>query len=39
MLLDGAIAFTLYSLIKYSAIVAEMRGYFGIMISNNQLGR
>ncbi len=37
MLLDDAIAITLYSLTKYSAIVAEIKGYFGILISNNQL--
>ncbi len=24
---------------NFSAIVAEMKGYFGILISNNQLGR
>ncbi len=39
MLLDDAIAITLYSLTKYSAIIAETKGYFGMMISNNQLER
>ncbi len=33
---DGAV---LYSLTKYSAIFAEVKGYFGITALNNQLGR
>jgi hypothetical protein len=37
VLLDDAIAITLYSLTKYSAIFTEMKGYFGIIISNNHL--
>ncbi len=39
MLLDVGIAIAylfLYSLTKYSAIVAKMKGYFGRTISNNQ---
>jgi hypothetical protein len=27
-----------YSLTKYSAVFAKRKGYFGIMISNNQRG-
>jgi hypothetical protein len=34
---DGAAV--LYSLTKYSAIFAEVKGYFGITASNNQLGQ
>ena len=33
---DGAV---LYSLTKYSAIFAEVKGYFGITAPDNQLGR
>ncbi len=33
---DGAV---LYSLTKYSAIFAEVKGYFGITTPDNQLGR
>ncbi len=33
---DGAV---LYSLPKYSAIFAEVKGYFGITALNNQLGQ
>ena len=34
---DGAAV--LYSLAKYAAIVAEVKGYFGITAPDNQLGR
>ena len=34
---DGAAV--LYSLMKYSAIFAEVKGYFGITAPDNQLGR
>ena len=34
---DGAAV--LYSLTKYSAIFAEVKGYFGITAPDNQLGR
>ena len=33
---DGAV---LYSLTKYSAIFAEVKGYFGVTAPDNQLGR
>ncbi len=33
---DGAV---LYSLTKYSAVFAEVKGYFGITAPDNQLGR
>jgi hypothetical protein len=35
-LLDKGIVIILYSLTKYSAVFAKRKGYFGIMISNNQ---
>ncbi len=38
-LLANSIAIFLYSLTKYSAIVAKMKGYFGRTISNNQRKR
>ncbi len=38
LLLDKGIIITLYSLAKYSAVFAKRKGYFGIMISNNQRG-
>jgi hypothetical protein len=37
-LLDEGIVIILYSLTKYSAVFAKRKGYFGIMISNNQRG-
>ncbi len=37
-LLNGGIVIILYSLTKYSAVFAKRKGYFGIMISNNQRG-
>ncbi len=37
-LLDEGIVIILYSLAKYSAVFAKRKGYFGIMISNNQCG-
>jgi hypothetical protein len=37
-LLDKGIVIILYSLTKYSAVFAKRKGYFGIMISNNQHG-
>jgi hypothetical protein len=37
-LLNKGIVIILYSLTKYSAVFAKMKGYFGIMISNNQRG-
>ncbi len=37
-LLDEGIVIILYSLTKYSAVFAKRKGYFGIMISNNQYG-
>ncbi len=36
--LDEGIVIVLYSLTKYSAVFAKRKGYFGIMISNNQCG-
>ncbi len=36
--LDNAIAITLYSLTKYSAITTEVKEYFGISAPNNQHG-
>jgi hypothetical protein len=38
LLLDEGINIILYSLTKYSAVFAKRKGYFGIMISNNQRG-
>ncbi len=38
LLLDEGIVIILYSLTKYSAVFAKRKGYFGIMISNNQHG-
>ena len=41
MLIDEGITnvyLFLYSLTKYCAIFAKMKGYFGMMISNNQHG-
>ena len=38
-LLDEGIVVILYSLTKYSAVFAKRKGYFGIMISNNQCRR
>ena len=32
LLLDGSIAIIQYSLTKYSAIIAEVKGYFGINV-------
>jgi hypothetical protein len=37
-LLDNDTAIILYSLTKYSAIFAEVKGYFGITAPDNQLG-
>ncbi len=37
-LLDEGIVIILYSLTKYSAVLAKRKGCFGIMISNNQRG-
>ncbi len=37
-LLDKGIVIILYSLTKYSAVFAKRKGYFGIMIFNNQRG-
>ncbi len=37
-LLDKGIVIIFYSLTKYSAVFAKRKGYFGIMISNNQRG-
>ncbi len=37
-LLDKGIIIILYSLTKYSAVFTKRKGYFGIMISNNQRG-
>jgi hypothetical protein len=37
-LLNEGIVIILYSLTKYSAVFAKRKGYFGIMISNNQRG-
>jgi hypothetical protein len=37
-LLDEGIVIILYSLTKYSAVFAKRKGYFEIMISNNQRG-
>ncbi len=37
-LLDKGIVIILYSLTKYSAVFAKRKGYFGIMMSNNQRG-
>ena len=37
-LLDNDTAIVLYSLTKYSAIFAEVKGYFGITEPDNQLG-
>jgi hypothetical protein len=37
-LLNKGIVIILYSLTKYSAVFAKSKGYFGIMISNNQHG-
>ena len=36
LLLDEGIVIILYSLTKYSAVFAKKKGYFGIMIFNNQ---
>jgi hypothetical protein len=36
---DNANGAVLYSLTKYSAICAEVKGYFGITSPDNQLGR
>ena len=36
---DNANGAVLYSLTKYSAIFAEVKGYFGITASDNQLGQ
>ena len=36
---DDANGAVLYSLMKYSAIFAEVKGYFGITAPDNQLGR
>jgi hypothetical protein len=36
LLLDEGIVIILYSLTKYSAVFAKRKGYFGIMIFNNQ---
>ncbi len=36
-LLDEGIVFIIYSLTKYSAILAEVKAYFGIFVFNNQL--
>ena len=36
---DDANGAVLYSLTKYSAIIAEVKGYFGITAPDNQLGR
>ncbi len=38
LLLNEGIVIILYSLTKYSAVFAKKKGYFGIMISNNQCG-
>jgi hypothetical protein len=38
LLLDKGMVIILYSLTKYSAVFAKRKGYFGIMISNNQRG-
>jgi hypothetical protein len=37
-LLDKGIVIILFSLTKYSAVFAKRKGYFGIMLSNNQHG-
>jgi hypothetical protein len=39
VLLDDAMAITLYSFTKYSAMVAEVKEYFGISTLNNQHGQ
>ncbi len=38
LLLNEGIVIIIYSLTKYSAVFAKRKGYFGIMISNNQRG-
>jgi hypothetical protein len=38
LLLNKGIVIILYSLTKYSAVFAKRKGYFEIMISNNQRG-
>jgi hypothetical protein len=37
LLLDKDAAITLYSFTKYYAIFAEVKGYYGIFVSNNQM--